>query len=294
MLSLGSAGTGGFGLLMAVLGHHVGWPLAEGGSQAIADALAAIVTEGGGQIELGAPVRALDELPPATAVLLDVTPAQLVDLAGSRLPDRYRRRLGRFARGPGVWKVDFALDGPVPWGAEGCGQAATVHVGGTIDEVAAAEGAVVAGRHSETPFVLVVQPTVVDPGRAPDGKHVLWAYCHVPNGSELDMTERIEAQIERFAPGFRDRILGRHTLGPAAYEAYDANYLGGDIAGGRTDLHQLAARPVLSTAPWRTPARGVYLCSASTPPGPGVHGMCGWHAAHAALADAARGRLAAG
>jgi phytoene dehydrogenase-like protein len=291
MLSLTGPGTGGFGLLMGTLAHRVGWPVAAGGSQAIADALAAVIIERGGEVEVGAPVTSLDELPPARAVLVDVTPTQLVALAGGRLPSRYRRQLARFRRGPGVWKLDWALDGPIPWRAEDCQRTATVHLGGRLDEVVAAEAEVVRGRHPERPFVLVVQPCAVDPTRAPAGGHVGWAYCHVPNGSTFDMTERIEAQVERFAPGFRDRILARHVMGPAAVEAHNANYLGGDISGGRTDLWQLAVRPVPSLTPWRTPLSGVYLCSSSTPPGPGVHGMCGWHAARTALEDARRGRL---
>jgi phytoene dehydrogenase-like protein len=290
ILSLRSPATGGFGLYMGILGHLVGWPVAAGGSQSIADALASIVRERGGEIELDAPVDTLDELPPARATLLDVTPAQLVAMAGDRLPDRYRRRLARYRLGAGVWKVDWALDGPVPWEAEGCGRTATVHVGGRLEEVAAAEEEVARGRHPERPFVLVVQPSVIDPSRAPGDAQVLWAYCHVPNGSTVDMTDRIEAQIDRFAPGFRDRILARHTMGPAAFEAHDANYVGGDISGGRADLPQLASRPVLSRAPWRVPSPGLYLCSSSTPPGPGVHGMCGAHAARTALDDASRGR----
>ncbi len=292
MLPLSSPGTGGFGLFMGVLGHLVGWPLAAGGSQAIADALVSIVRARGGEVETDAPVRSLDELPPARATLVDVTPAQLVDMAGDRLGSRYRRRLGRFARGPGVWKVDWALDGPIPWRAADCARSATVHLGGTLAEVVSAEAEVHRGRHPERPFVLVVQPSTVDPSRSPVGGHVVWGYCHVPNGSTVDMTNRIESQIERFAPGFRDRVLARHVMSPADVEAHDANYLGGDIGGGRTDLRQLAARPVLSPAPWRTPVSGLYLCSASTPPGPGVHGMCGWHAARTALADARRGRRA--
>jgi phytoene dehydrogenase-like protein len=286
MLSLHSPATAGFGLFMGVLGHQVGWPVAAGGSQSIADALVALVVELGGEIELGAPVSSLDELPARRATLLDVTPRQMVDLAGDRLSRRYRRRLARFRSGPGVWKVDWALDGPIPWTAEACGRTATVHLGGALDEVVAAEDEVQRGRHPERPFVLVVQASLVDPRRAPAGQHTAWAYCHVPNGSTFDMTDRIERQLERFAPGFRDRVLDRHVMSPTDLQGYNANYLGGDISGGRANLVQLAARPVLSPSPWRTPAPGVYLCSSSTPPGPGVHGMCGWHAARAVLADA--------
>jgi phytoene dehydrogenase-like protein len=288
MLSLRGPGTAGYGLFLGLLGHAVGWPVARGGSQAIADALAAMVTGAGGEIVTDQPVASLAELPPARATLVDVSPRQLVAMAGPVLPDRYRRALERYRYGSGVWKVDWALDGPIPWTDAGARRAATVHVGGTLAEVAEAESEVARGGHPRRPFVLVVQPTVVDPGRAPAGGHVGWAYCHVPNGSTFDMTERIEAQIERFAPGFRDRVVGRAVAGPADLERHDANYLGGDIAVGRTDLTQLVTRPVASRRPWRTPVPGLYLCSSATPPGPGVHGMCGWHAAHTALADLGR------
>ena len=239
----------------------------------------------GGEIVVGQTVESLDELPPARATLLDVSPRQLIRIAGHRLPDRYRRAVERYRYGAGVWKVDWALDGPVPWTADGARQAATVHVGGTLEEVAAAEGDVAAGRHPQRPFVLVGQPTIIDPSRAPAGAHVAWAYCHVPNGSTFDMTQRIEDQIERFAPGFKERVLSRHAMSPAAVERHDANYIGGDIAVGSTDLRQLVTRPVVSRCPWRTPVPGLYLCSSATPPGPGVHGMCGWHAAQTALRD---------
>jgi len=285
MLSLRAPGTAGFGLFLGMLGHRWGWPVARGGSQSIADALASIVAERGGEIVTGQRVRSLAELPPARATLLDVTPRQVLALDDGRLPHAYRRGLGRYRYGPGVWKVDWALDGPIPWTATACTRAATVHLGGTLDEITAAEDDVAHGRHPERPYVLLSQPSVFDPSRALTGRHTAWAYCHVPNGSTLDMTERIEAQVERFAPGFRDRVIGHHTVGPAALEAHNANYVGGDIAGGHTGLIQLLARPVASRSPWRTPVAGLYLCSSSTPPGAGVHGMCGWHAATAALAD---------
>ena len=259
--------------------------MASGGSQAIADALGSIIVGSGGEIVVGQTVESLDELPPARATLLDVSPRQLIRIAGHRLPDRYRRAVERYRYGAGVWKVDWALDGPVPWTADGARQAATVHVGGTLEEVAAAEGDVAAGRQPQRPFVLVGQPTIIDPSRAPAGAHVAWAYCHVPNGSTFDMTQRIEDQIERFAPGFKERVLSRHAMSPAAVERHDANYIGGDIAVGSTDLRQLVTRPVVSRCPWRTPVPGLYLCSSATPPGPGVHGMCGWHAAQTALRD---------
>jgi phytoene dehydrogenase-like protein len=285
MLSLRSLATGGYGLFLGLLGHATGWPLASGGSQVIADALGCIIAGNRGQIILGQTVASLDELPPSRVTLLDVSPGQLIRIAGHRLPDRYRRALERYRYGAGVWKVDWALDAPIPWTAEGATRSATVHVGGTLEEVALAEAEVAAGRVPRHPFVLVVQPTIIDPSRAPAGAHVAWAYCHVPNGATFDMTERIESQIERFAPGFRERVLGRHTMSPAEIERHDANYIGGDIAIGRTDLTQLASRPVLSRHPWRTPLPGLYLCSSATPPGPGVHGMCGWHAARTALRD---------
>ncbi len=266
-----------------MLGHLVGWPVAEGGSQRIADALVSLLRAHGGRVECGRRIASLDELPRARAVLLDLTPRQVVALAGDRLPARYRRRLARFGYGPGVHKVDWALDGPIPWAAPGAARAATVHVGGSLAEVAAAEEAVQRGGHPQRPFVLVVQPSAFDPSRAPAGVHVGWAYCHVPNGSTVDLTERIEAQVERFAPGFRDRILVRHVMGPAAMQRHDENYVGGDINGGRADLRQFVARPVPGLHPWRTPVEGLYLCSSSTPPGGGVHGMCGWHAAQEVL-----------
>ncbi len=285
MLSLRSVATGGYGLFLGLLGHAVGWPVASGGSQAIADALGSIIVGSGGEIVVGQTVESLDELPPARATLLDVSPRQLIRIAGHRIPDRYRRAVERYRYGAGVWKVDWALDGPIPWTADGARQAGTVHVGGTLEEVAAAEGDVAAGRHPQRPFVLVGQPTIIDPSRAPAGAHVAWAYCHVPNGSTFDMTQRIEDQIERFAPGFKERVLARQAMSPAAVERHDANYIGGDIAVGSTDLRQLVTRPVVSRCPWRTPVPGLYLCSSATPPGPGVHGMCGWHAAQTALRD---------
>ncbi len=220
------------------------------------------------------------------AVLLDLTPAQVVRIAGDELPARYTRALGRYRYGPGVFKVDWALDGPVPWTAEAPRRAATVHLGGSASEIAAAEAEVHAGRHPDRPYVIFVQPTVVDGARAPAGKHIGWAYCHVPNGSRHDCTDAIEAQVERFAPGFRDLVIGRHVMDTAAVERHDANYVGGDINGGSGDLRQLVTRPVVSPRPWVTPRPGLYLCSSSTPPGGGVHGMCGLHAARAVLRDA--------
>jgi len=283
MLPLDTAGTGGYGLFMGILAHLVGWPLVEGGSQRITDALAAILGEHGGEVVTGTEVTSLSELPSARAVLLDVTPRQLLRIAGDRLPARYARALRRFQYGPGIFKVDWALDGPVPWVVEDVARAGTVHVGGTIDEIDASEAAVRAGRHAEHPLVILAQPSGFDSSRAPQGGQTLWAYCHVPHGSDVDQTDVIERQIERFAPGFRDRIIARHTIDPTQLEAYNANDVGGDINGGAGNLRQLVTRPVVSLHPWKTPLPGVYLCSSSTPPGGGVHGMCGWHAAQAVM-----------
>ena len=285
VLDLHSPVTAGYGLLLAALAHLVGWPVVRGGSQALADALAGRLRALGGEIATRVLVRDLADLPATPATVLNLTPRQVLAVAGERLPQRYRRALARYRYGPGVFKLDYALDGPVPWRDPAVAAAGTVHVGGTAEEIVAAERAVARGRHPERPFVLAVQACVADPSRAPAGKHTLWAYCHVPNGSTVDMTGAVEAQLERFAPGFRDRVLARHAMGPAAVEAHDANCVGGDIGGGSADLRQFVARPVLSPAPWRTPVDGLYLCSSSTPPGGGVHGMGGWHAAGLALRD---------
>lgn len=282
------AGTAGFGLVLAGGAHTVGWPLAEGGSQAIVDALAAHLRALGGSVQTGRPVRHLADVPPCRATLFDLSPRQLLAIAGDRLSGPYRRALGRFHHGPGVCKVDWALDGPVPWAAAACRGAGTVHVGGPLEEIAAAEEAVGRGEHPERPFVLVVQASVADPTRAPAGQHTLWAYCHVPNGSTVDMTERIERQIERFAPGFRDRVLARVTRTAADMQRYNANFIGGDIAGGAHTLLQLVARPAPRLRPHRTSDPTLLLCSASTPPGAGVHGLCGYHAARSALAGVLR------
>jgi phytoene dehydrogenase-like protein len=269
------AGTAGFALALLVSAHAVGWPVARGGSQRLADALAAYLQSLGGSIESGREIEALEELPPSRAVLCDVTPRQLLRIAGTRLRGSYRGALERFRYGPGVFKLDWALHQPVPWRAAECREAGTVHVAGTLEEVEASERAAWEGCLHDRPFVLVVQPTVADPSRAPVGKHTLWAYCHVPNGSTADMTAPIEAQIERFAPGFRDCIAARHAMNTADMERGNPNLVGGDIGGGAADLKQLVARPVLSLSPYSTPIDGVFLCSASTPPGIGVHGMCG-------------------
>jgi phytoene dehydrogenase-like protein len=282
MVPLDRPATAAFGLVLGALGHAVGWPMAAGGSQRLADALASHLLSLGGEIATGTPARSLRELPASRVTMLDVNPGQFEALADGR-GGRFARKLARFRRGPGVFKADWALDGPIPWKARECLRAATVHVGGTLGEIAAAEAAPERGEVSRSPFVLVAQPSLFDPSRAPSGKHTAWAYCHVPNGCPADMLGPIEAQIERFAPGFRDRILARSTRTPAQLEDHNPNCVGGDISGGSNDLGQLFARPFFQWAPYTTPIDGVYLCSASTPPGGGVHGMCGHNAALAAL-----------
>jgi phytoene dehydrogenase-like protein len=277
--------TAAFGMMLAIAGHAVGWPIARGGSQRIAEALAAVLCAHGGEIVTGHEVQALAELPPSAACLLDVTPRQLLRIADAALPPVYRGRLARYRYGPGVFKIDWALSDPIPWQAKECARAATVHVGGTAAEIAAASAAAWEGRRASRPFVLLCQPSLFDDRRAPPGRHVAWAYCHVPHGSSLDMSVAIEAQVERFAPGFRDTILARHTMTPPELERHNPNLVGGDINGGVQDLWQLFTRPVASWNPYTTPARGVYLCSSSTPPGGAVHGLCGFYAARAALRD---------
>jgi phytoene dehydrogenase-like protein len=283
MLPLERRPSGGFGLALLTLGHAVGWPFPRGGSQRLADALAARLRELGGEIRLSSPV---DDLPPADVVLADVSPRELVRICGERLSHGYRSRLLSFRHGPGAFKLDWALDGPIPWAAAECRRAGTVHLGATLEEISGSEWGAWSGRPGGRPFVLLAQTSLFDETRAPAGKHTAWAYCHVPNGSSVDMTERVEAQVERFAPGFRDLILARHTMGPAELEAHNRNLVGGDLNGGAMDLGQLFFRPVKRPVPYRTPLGGVYLCSSSTPPGGGVHGMCGYSAARVALADA--------
>jgi len=284
MVPLEFAATAGYGLGLAVAAHAVGWPLVRGGSQRAADAMCAYLRSIGGEIVTGERVESLAQLPRSAVVLCDVTPRQFLKIAGDRAPARYRRRLEAFRYGPGVFKMDWVLSSPVPWRAAGCHRAGTLHLGGTLEEIAASERAAWSGHSSDRPYVLVVQPGVCDPSRAPAGRHTLWAYCHVPNGSSTDMTRVIEQQIERFAPGFRDAIVARHVMAPAAMEARNANLVGGDIAGGAADVRQIFARPIASLNPYATPIDGVFLCSSSTPPGVGVHGMCGHHAAKASLA----------
>ena len=284
LLSLRAPVSAAFGLVLVLTAHAVGWPVTRGGSQRLADALASHLRQLGGRIETGRRVKSLDELPAdAAPVLLDLTPRGVLELAGDRLPARYRRALKRYRYGPGVFKLDWALDGPIPWTAPEAASAGTVHLGGTLDEIVASEDAATRGEHTERPFVLLIQATVADPTRAPEGKHTGWAYCHVPNGSTRDMTSVIEAQVERFAPGFRDRILARSAMDCAEVERRNPNYVGGDINGGLQSVSQLFTRPVARPVPYSTPLDGVYLCSSSTPPGGGVHGMGGYWAAHAAL-----------
>ncbi len=279
MLRLGQPMSASFGLVLGLLAHAVGWPVARGGSGAIAAALEAEARSLGVEFVTGHRVDAIAALPPARAYLLDVTPRQVLAMTGDRLPAGYRRQLEGFRYGPGVFKIDWALDGPIPWRDPATLRAGTVHLGGSYREIAASEEAVGRGRHPQKPYVLLVQPTIADPSRAPEGKHVAWAYCHVPNGSTEDMTETIEAQVERFAPGFRDVILARATKDAPAMEAWDANYVGGDINGGIGDWRQLLFRPVVRWNPYTTPDPAVFICSSSTPPGGGVHGMSGSHAA---------------
>jgi phytoene dehydrogenase-like protein len=282
LLPLEQTATAGYGLSLALSAHAVGWPVARGGSQRVADALVAHLRALGGEVVVDERVTSLDQLPASRLVLCDVTPRQFVSMAGARLPAGYRRRLNAFRYGMGVFKMDWALSAPVPWRAAACARAGTVHLGGFLDEIAQTERDTAQGRVASQPFVLVVQPTRFDPTRAPAGQHTLWAYCHVPHASSVDMTDAIERQLERFAPGFRDCIIARHAMGPGELERRNANLVGGDIAGGSPTFAQFFARPVATLTPYRTPLAGVYLCSSSTPPGIGVHGMCGYHAAEAA------------
>jgi phytoene dehydrogenase-like protein len=282
-LALDRAGTAAFALTLVSAGHAVGWPIAKGGSQAIADALASHLTALGGEIRVGSPVSSSKDLPESRAVLFDVTPRQLLSIVGPALPAWYRSRLRGFRFGPGVFKLDWALGDPIPWKARECARAATVHLGGTFEEIFSSERTVSEGGHPDRPYVLVGQPTLFDPCRAPEGKHTAWAYCHVPHGSRFDMTDRIEDQVDRFAPGFRDCILARSALSPTRLEEHNPNLVGGDISGGVSDLRQIFFRPRLWSRAYEIPGRGWYLCSSSTPPGGGVHGMCGFHAARLAL-----------
>lgn len=282
-LPLDMWGTASFGLVLAALGHTVGWPIARSGSRTITDALVSYLRSLGGELRTGVRVRSLRELPHARTIFLDLTPRQVIEVAGDTLPTGYLRRLKRFRYGPGSFKVDWALAGPIPWRSPECAHAGTLHLAGSLAEVVESEQLPLRGRVAERPVVLLSQPTLFDPSRAPAGQHTAWGYCHVPNGSTVDMTDRIEAQVERFAPGFRDLILARHVLSPAELERHDANLVGGDLNGGAATLGQLFFRPVARLDPYSTPVKGLYICSSSTPPGGGVHGMCGFNAAESAL-----------
>jgi len=287
-LALGEPLSASFGIVLGTTAHAVGWPIPRGGAQSITRALIAHLTALGGAVRTSSRVDKLDSLGEFDAALCDVSPRQLLQMVGERFTPAYSRSLARYRLGPGVFKVDYALSQPIPWKAADCARAATVHLGGTLEEIAASEDAMRHGRHAERPFVLLAQPTLFDPSRAPHGKHIAWAYCHVPNGSDFDMLARLEGQIERFAPGFRDCILARRVLTPAGLESMDANLLGGDICGGAADWRQFLFRPT-----WRqyaTPDPGIYICSSSTPPGGGVHGMCGYNAASLALARLQKAR----
>jgi phytoene dehydrogenase-like protein len=274
-----------FALVLGLAGHAVGWPIPRGGSQQISNALAAYLRELGGKIELNHRVESLHDLSKSRTILLDVSVWEFLRIAGQQLPSRYRSQLESFRHAPGIFKIDYALSQPIPWKAEACRRAGTIHLGGSIDEIAAAEREVTRGKIPERPFVLVAQQSLFDETRAPRGQHTLWAYCHVPFNCETDMSDQIESQIERFAPGFRDCVLARHTMAAADLAKSNPNLDGGDINGGAANLMQLIARPVFSPTPYRAPLPGVYLCSASTPPGGGVHGMCGYHAARAVLRE---------
>ncbi len=283
ILPLERAPSSAFALVLIALAQGVGWPSPRGGAQALAEALGSLLRALGGEICTGQTVTHIDELPRARALLFDLTPRQLLRIAGERLPQRYRQALGRYRYGPGVFKLDYALAAPIPWAAPDCQRAGTLHLGGSLAEIAAALRPLWRGRVSERPFVLLGQQSLFDETRAPAGRHTAWAYCHVPHGSTVDMTARVEAQIERFAPGFRERVLARHSMNTAQLEQHNANLVGGDIGGGVQDLAQHFARPLNAFHPYATPAKDLWLCSSATPPGAGVHGMCGYHAARAVL-----------
>jgi phytoene dehydrogenase-like protein len=285
MLPLSYCATSAIGLVLLLAGHLQGWPIAVGGSYSIAKALGSYFISLGGKIETGLYIKSLEQVPSARAVLFDITPRQLLSIAGHRFSALYRHQLKNYRYGPGVFKIDWALDAPIPFRSTYCRQAGTIHIGNTFEEIAAAEKMVWEGKHPEKPFVLLAQQSLFDDSRAPEGKQTGWAYCHVPNGSGIDMTEAIEMQVERFAPGFRECILARHVITAAEMEELNPNYIGGDIGGGALDLRQLFTRPALRFSPYRSSARGIYICSSSTPPGGGAHGMCGFHAAKRALRD---------
>lgn len=274
--------TAAFGLILGILGHAVGWPIPHGGAQSLANALASYFCSLGGEIITNTTIKHINEVPAARAIFFDLTPKQLLNIV-ENFPNSYRNRLNKYRYGPGVFKIDWALSHPIPWKAKECGQAGTVHLGGTLEEIAESEDQVWKGKIPKNNFIILVQPTLFDPSRAPYGQHIAWGYCHVPNSSEYDMTNQIELQIEAYAPGFMDCIIRRKTHSPIELEEYNPNYVGGDITGGVGDIYQLFTRPVARIVPYSTPIKGVYMCSSSTPPGGGVHGMCGFHAAQAAL-----------
>lgn len=285
MQPLTNLGTSAFGLVLMATGHLKGWPVPKGGSEVIANALVSYFLSIGGKIETGMPVRSMKDIPVSAVVLFDLTPKQILEIAGESFSSIYSWQLSRYRYGMGVFKIDWALDGPIPFTAQECCKAGTVHLGNTYEEIAKGEEMTNAGVLPEKPFVLLAQQSLFDPSRVPEGKHTAWAYCHVPNGSEKDMTNAIENQVERFAPGFKDLILAKHTMNTKEIEAYNPNYIGGDINGGVIDIGQLFTRPALRSSPYRTSARGLYICSSSTPPGGGVHGMCGYNAAKQVLKD---------
>jgi phytoene dehydrogenase-like protein len=282
---LSNTATTAFGLVLSIAGHVQGWPIPKGGAGSVAQALVTYFTSLGGTVQAGFPITSVSQLPPAKTVLFDVTPKQLMQIAGDQFSPIYKWQLNRYRYGMGVFKIDWALSQPIPFTAPECRKAGTVHIGNTLEEIAASEQITSEGGHPQKPFVLLAQPSILDDTRAPAGKHTAWAYCHVPNGSAVDMTNIIEEQVERFAPGFKDTIIDRHTFNTAELQQYNANYIGGDINGGIIDLGQLYTRPALRSSPYRTSAKGLYICSSSTPPGGGVHGMCGHHAAKRALKD---------
>jgi phytoene dehydrogenase-like protein len=282
---LSNLATSAIALVLLATGHIHGWPAPVGGSKEIANALSSYFLSKGGKIQTGVLVKSMKDIPQAKAVLFDLTPKQILEIAGERFSPFYKWQLERYRYGMGVFKIDWALDGPIPFTSADCQKAGTVHLGNTFEEIATNEDLTSKGRHVEKPFVLLAQQSLFDSSRAPEGKHTAWAYCHVPNGSTVDMTSAIENQVERFAPGFKDLILAKHTMNTQEIEAYNPNYIGGDINGGIIDLAQLFTRPVISPSPYRTSTKGIYICSSSTPPGGGVHGMCGYHSAKQALKD---------
>lgn len=285
MLPIEKITTASFALVLGILAHTVGWPFPRGGSQSISDALAAYLYSLGGEIVTGQRVNSLSDIPKSRMILFDLTPRQIIDICGDHLPSRYRNQLAAYRYGPGVCKVDYALSGPIPWTAKDCRRAGTIHLGGSMEEISMSENRVWSGEHPEKPFVLLAQQSLFDDLRSPAGKHTAWAYCHVPHGSTRDVSEQITAQVERFAPGFRDLILAKHVFTASEMQDYNSNYIGGDINGGVQDWRQLFTRPVPRWSPYSMPVKGMYICSSSTPPGGGVHGMCGYHAARKAIKD---------